>query len=1513
MAEFPIRKNDEEGMESATDEWLGKEPMLLSDLLEEGSPNESQIKSMAAYLEVIFELNKRDRKASHMKYFYDFTKNIYKIANIAQNQETDAPKLPPRNTPPQQAANCWQIDDPQININELVIRPEVFNGYKPKPRQWLEDYEFAATANGWSDKAKAKFFATFLEKSARDWYFTLAMPKLPKSYNWPAIKESFMQHYLGRNLKEQLNEEWGRCFQMEYESVTTFVPRAVRLYKALQPWADESEIVNSVLGKMKSRYIEALAARRIIFIDELVRICQEIDVAIAKVKSAKIRESKMQNDNKNEKKNDNKNQHSNINEANKTSKNNNIIKDTSNDNNDNDRARNEFRCYNCGKLGHIAKVCRSAKQITSIGEASEPPQIISMVKTQAFKSLLYHNIVLNDVKINAMIDTGASCSVIDERVLIENNWSMNQCNSNLIGAGGEPLATVGVTTLKLEIATKSVRKMMNTQFVVVKNFAPKIVLGIEEIRRLKLVIKNSGIEFEKEKRGGVRLKEAVKLEAKCEQIVNAIAYTFDGTVAVWPTTINQSVLIANSICKVENNRLKAILLNLENKPLMLKENLQIGTYEHIMSDTIVHTINGVMQLENTSQCVRIGDNLSEDQCRELAEVMKSCIKAFSIKNELGLANNVEHDIELLDDAKPHAERLRRRPLSQVQETKRQVQELLAKKIIRPSKSPWASAYVLARKKNNEWRLCVDFRKLNKMTKKNVYPLPNIDETLDSLAGNKYYSQLDFASGYWQIPMSENAKEKTAFKTEDGLFEFERMPFGLTNAPASFQKLMNSLFTGLRGVHVQIYLDDVCIATTTWEEHLTLLKEVLSIVIKANLKLQSSKCVFGANEITFLGHKVSAAGIKKDPEKVQAITKMPRPADEKGVRRVIGMFSYYRKFIPNFATIAEPLTRLLRKNENFVWNDDQEYAWKSLIEAMEKTIVLAHYNYTDQVQLKTDASRSGIGAILMQKQKEEWQLIACVSRCLDKHEANYPVTELEGLAVVYAVSKLRHYLLGISFEILVDHCALCSLNEKAQNTPRLQRWAILLSEYNFKIVYRSGELHKDVDCLSRAPTNYPIDDSIESMYIMIPVDTEKWKSETERSILSDNQEINENDRSFELRDGLVYKDGKLFVPETLRNNILDEAHNSPTAAHGGQEATIKRLSAYWWPNMRTTIRNYVNKCSICQMRKHERNQPLGEMRSHLAFKPNEKIAIDYMGPITESSNGNKLIIVAVDVFSKFVELKAVADHSAGNFVSFLVEYCGRYGIPNCIITDNAKQFSNAIVRELQALFGFKHQFSVAYHSRGNANAERMIQTVQEKLSLIISSGVTSDWEIALPIIQLSINSTHHSVTKFTPAELQFGRNIMPASSLTDTPHTTYATSVKRSIEQMKHDAITNASNAQAAAKARFDNEHRQMQFEPGMKVLTKVSARRAKLEPRYKGPYEIIAVDNDIYTLKSQTGQIIHRHANYIKPFRDGQDVTDSDADDPSVAGIDVLVSEVPASGVGRNGSLCRHGDSGANK
>lgn len=682
-------------------------------------------------------------------------------------------------------------------------------------------------------------------------------------------------------------------------------------------------------------------------------------------------------------------------------------------------------------------------------------------------------------------------------------------------------------------------------------------------------------------------------------------------------------------------------------------------------------------------------------------------------------------------------------------------------------------------------------------------------------------------------------------------------------------MISVMFAGLKGVQLQVFLDDVCLASKTWQEHLILLDQCLKIVIKNKLKLKTSKCVFGVEDITFLGHKVSKDGVTQDPDKLRAFSDLPVPTNLSEVRRILGAFGYYRRFVYKFSTIAEPIIQLTRKDATFRWGPEQDNAFRKLKEKLLKNATLSHFTPGEPTMLKTDASKEGLAGMLLQQRDGDWKLVCCVSRRLSQAERNYSVTEMEGLAVVYCVQKLRPFLLGQPFVILTDHCALCSLGKKMSQNSRLRRWALVLSEFDFKIEFRKGTAHCDVDCLSRSPVCDEHEEFLERILVLnplpVPINPQDWTDaytddETRKFL---NEAEDGSDR-FILVDGLLYFEQKLYVPDQLRPRILRENHDLGAAAHDGIGNTIYRLRHFWWPRLAAHVKQYVQQCTICQLRKAKRTRPHGTMQPHRASYPLETLAFDHIGPWQATISNKRFVCVGVDVFSRFIFAKAMEDQSGALFADYLTELMALIGIPKHILTDNSKAFDNARVRTIEAEHGIVHKFSTPHHSQGNAVVERAIESLEKKLGLV-QQETNCDWEQAIPIAVLSLNSRRSRTTTFAPFELMFNRtNGSTAASLLKTmsqPLTTAA------VNETRAKAIEATANAHSRSKRRYDNSHQPTVFEVGSTVMSKRSSRRAKLSNRYEGPYKIISRIKDIYTIKHEaSGQVLKRHVSQLERF-----------------------------------------------
>ena len=534
------------------------------------------------------------------------------------------------------------------------------------------------------------------------------------------------------------------------------------------------------------------------------------------------------------------------------------------------------------------------------------------------------------------------------------------------------------------------------------------------------------------------------------------------------------VMTGRTLVDLEKPTVPVRILNLTDKEKRIKKGASIAVCEPVQSVLSLKENPGQQQpaaklpkhLEELYQASI--DGLTRAQQTQVCNLLSEFPDVFSQgPQDLGRTDLVQHRIDTRD-ASPIRQPPRRLPLAKQQDASKAVEDMEKDGVIESSSSPWASPIVLVKKKDGSTRFCVDYRKLNSVTRKDSYPLPRIDDTLEALSGATWFSTLDLKSGYWQVEVHPSDREKTAFSTGKGLWQFKVMPFGLCNAPATFERLMEKVLAGLPLTVCLIYLDDILVPGRTFEDHIKNLRLVLLRLREAKLKLSPKKCILFQRKVKFLGHIVSEAGVATDPEKLQAVHAWPRPSNVSEVRRFLGLCSYYRRFVPNFADLAHPLHQCTEYTQIFNWNDELEKSFASLKRALTEAPVLCYPDQEADFVLDTDASAHGIGAVLSQIQKGEERVVAYYSSTLSRPERNYCVTRRELLAVVKSVQHFHHYLYGRQFTVRTDHAALKWLLNFRNPEGQIARWIERLQYYNFQIEHRPGAKHGNADALSRRP-------------------------------------------------------------------------------------------------------------------------------------------------------------------------------------------------------------------------------------------------------------------------------------------------------------------------------------------------------------------------------------------------------------------------------------------------------------
>lgn len=561
-------------------------------------------------------------------------------------------------------------------------------------------------------------------------------------------------------------------------------------------------------------------------------------------------------------------------------------------------------------------------------------------------------------------------------------------------------------------------------------------------------------------------------------------------------TLSEGVYISNCIVLIKpNKKVNITVLNTTENKIEIKDyhvkltpldrSDDFNSYQNINLTSINSQTPSSSSRINKSRINQVlklirYSHLNDEEKKALLDCCSEYTDIFYIEGDpLSCSNAIEHSIDT-GNAPPIHVKSYRFPECHKEEVETQIRKMLKQNIIRPSVSPWSAPVWVVPKKldasgKRKWRIVIDYRRLNDVTVSEVYPLPLITDILDQLGHSKYFSTLDLASGFHQIKMAAKDAPKTGFTIStnssiSGHYEFTRMPFGLKNAPSTFQRLMNTVLSGLQGLHCYIYLDDCIIYSQNLQDHIEKLKLVFDKLRQFNLKLQPDKCEFLRREVTYLGHIITDKGVSPNPEKVKAVSQFRVPENPKEIKSFLGLIGYYRRFIDNFSKLTKPLTSLLKKNAVFNWSSEQQTAFENLKEKLITAPLLQYPDFSQPFVVTTDASNYAVGAVLSQGPIGKDKPIAYASRTLNRPEGNYSTTEKELLAIIFAVKTFRPYLYGNKFKIVTDHRPLVWLFNVKDPGSRLIRWRLKLEEYDYEIVYKQGRLNSNADALSRCPVN-----------------------------------------------------------------------------------------------------------------------------------------------------------------------------------------------------------------------------------------------------------------------------------------------------------------------------------------------------------------------------------------------------------------------------------------------------------
>lgn len=882
---------------------------------------------------------------------------------------------------------------------------------------------------------------------------------------------------------------------------------------------------------------------------------------------------------------------------------------------------------------------------------------------------------------------------------------------------------------------------------------------------------------------------------------------------------------------------------------------------------------------------------------------------------LGKLKNFTLEIPIDKEITPVAQPLRRIPFHLRERVEKKIAELEQLDVIEKATgpTPWISPVVVVPKSNMDIRLCVDMRQANTAIVRERHPIPTVDEVLHDLNQSKIFSKLDIKWAFHQLELSEESRSITTFVTHKGLYRYKRLMFGISCAPEMYQRVIQQALQGCEGV--RNIFDDIIVHGATIDEHDSRLRKLLDRIREKGLTLNKEKCKFRMPELVFMGHLLSARGIGPAKSKIEAVVEARRPETQSEIRSFLGLVNYSARFIPDLATVSEPLRRLTRKGEKFKWEEEQEQAFNELKKRLTNATTLGYYDPKAKTIVITDASPVGLGAVLVQEQDNERRIICYASRTLSDVEKRYSQTEKEALGIVWACERFHMYLHGTEFELHTDHKPLEFIySSKSKPCARIERWVLRLQPYKFTVRHIAGK-HNIADCLSRMTTKsdpYFVEDS--ESYVRFVAE------EATPIALSTRQIERESENDNELKDviqclktgrwdkiqnkayltvktelccigKLMLRGTRIVIPLRLREQILKLAHEG----HPGIVAMKRRLrSKVWWPGIDKDAEHFVKTCYSCQIvGMPQPHEPI--KTTELPTGPWQHIAADLMTPSLPS--GDHLFVV-VDYYSRYVEVEILKSTTTDKIIASLRKMFLIHGLPLSISTDNGPQFIAREFKEFMKEQDIYHRRTTPLWPQANGEIERQNRSLLKRIK--IAQVEKKNWKEELSSYLMMYRTTPHSTTGVSPAELLFRRKIRTRlPGIDDYSHLAEDQDIRDRDSEKKEKGKMYIDEKRGA---------RESDVKTGDTVLLKQKPEN-KLTPTFSTePYRVMEKIGNSVTVESPSGVQYRRNTTHVKKLLDNDnsetnniphsensdDVTDVDITNQTEVDKETLVPSRPS-------------------